>query len=97
MYLEGEWGTKDNYIILILLKFQKQVMINLASASTTIDTVFSECGKSSCNSALHCVLVDLHPDPSCTHDDDDIMITCLLLSLDIDFCYSHDTQLFLNP
>ena len=72
--------------------------IPLASKSTPIHTVFSECDRSDCNSALHilrCIHVDLHPDPSCTHDDD-VMILCSLSSLDIDLCYSHDTQLFLN-
>ena len=72
--------------------------IPLASNSTPIHTVFNRCGKSGCNAVLHilrCVNVDFIPDPSCTHDDD-VIVMCSIWPLDEDSCYSYDTQLYLN-
>ena len=65
-----------------ILKASDNPDIPLASNSTPVHTVFSECGKSGCSSALHilcCVCSDLL-DPSCTHDDD-VVILCQFLPL----------------
>ena len=75
--------------------------IPLASNSTPIHTVFNECAglgpQSGCNAAPHilqCITVDPVPDPSCTHDDDVIIMCSLWWNLDS--MDSYDTQLFLN-
>ena len=81
-----------------VMKASDAIEIPLASNSTPIHTVFNECTRSGCSAALHilrCIDTDLRPDPSCTHDDD-VIVMCSYEELDIDFCYSHDTQLFLN-
>ena len=74
--------------------------IPLASNSTPIHTVFNECAglgpKSGCNAAPHilqCITVDPFTDPSCTHDDD-VIVMCSLW--DLDPMDSYDTQIFLN-
>ena len=88
-------GNTDSYGI---YKASDANEIPLASNSTPIHTVFNNCGKSGCDAALHilrCVQLDLRTDPSCTHDDD-VIVMCSSWPLDLDYCYSHDTQLFLN-
>ena len=84
-------GKTDSYEV---MKASDAKEIPLASNSTPIHTVFNECGKSGC-SILRCISVDFDPDPSCTRDDD-VIVMCSLWDLDKDLCYSHDTQLFLN-
>ena len=88
-------GYTDSYKV---SKASDDEIIPLASNSTPIHTVINNCGKTGCGAELHilrCITVDFSPDPSCSHDDD-ITVMCSSWALDEDFCYSHDTQIFLN-
>ena len=91
-------GSSDSYSYEVM-KASDVKEIPLASNSTPIHTVDNnECvdPQSGCKGALHilrCLTVDYNPDPSCTHDDD-VIVMCSLW--DLDSMDSYDTQLFLN-